>query len=136
MIKTSKQIETDFYRFLLPIEEVISGKVYRDGLRPRNSAKEDAVVIFTTGLSEQVQTGIITINVFVPDLPNHDKNCGVWVENGLRCQVIEEWLQNWIVTNNFNNYFVTLTNTIHTQKDYDSINQHFVVCQIKYKYFD
>ena len=40
-------------------------------MRPRDSSLEDAVVIFTTGLSGQVQTGVLTVNIFVPKISNN-----------------------------------------------------------------
>ena len=63
MAKTSKQIQGDVYRLLKnsTLSSMISGDVYRgDGKtsnRPRDSRKEDAVVIFTSGLSGDIQTG-------------------------------------------------------------------------------
>ena len=53
MAKTSKQIQGDVYRLLQDsvLSGMISGEVYRSGYRPRDSNREDAVVIFTTGLA-------------------------------------------------------------------------------------
>lgn len=58
MAKTSKQIQGDVYRLLQDsvLSGMISGEVYRSGYRPRDSNREDAVVIFTTGLPDEVQT--------------------------------------------------------------------------------
>lgn len=55
MAKTSKQIQGDVYRLLQDsvLSGMISGEVYRSGYRPRDSNREDAVVIFTTGLPDE-----------------------------------------------------------------------------------
>lgn len=70
-IKTSAQIEKDFYRLVKSsaIASSIGGKVYRNGTRPRNSKSEDAVVTFVAGLDGQIQDGVVVVNVFVPKKP-------------------------------------------------------------------
>lgn len=74
MAKTGKQIQGDIRKLLMDstLYTQISGEVYRNGYRPRDSRKEDAVVIFTAGLPEQIQTGVVTINIFVPDIDCDD----------------------------------------------------------------
>ena len=66
MAKTSRQVQGDVYRKLRksPIAEVITGGVYREGQRPRDSPHEDAVVIFTAGTTGDIQRGVVTINTF------------------------------------------------------------------------
>ena len=64
MAKTGKQIQGDVYQLLRDstLYTMISGEVYRSGNRPRDSKKEDAEVIFTTGLTDQIQSGVVTVN--------------------------------------------------------------------------
>lgn len=52
MAKTGKQVQGDIYQLLKDstLYTMISGDVYRNGYRPRDSRLEDAVVIFTAGL--------------------------------------------------------------------------------------
>lgn len=45
----------------------ISGEIYRQGDRPKDSQKEDVVVIHTAGLAGQTQRGVLTIHLFVPE---------------------------------------------------------------------
>ena len=68
-MKTGGQVETDFYRAAKKTElsRKISGEVYRDGFRPRNSKKEDIIIRLTTLSVGQLQEGVLTILVFVPD---------------------------------------------------------------------
>lgn len=136
MAKTGKQIQGDVYRLLRgsDLSKKISGKVYRNGLRPRNSRKEDAIVAFTTGLPDQVQTGVVTVNIYVPDIDPEDN--GTWLEDGIRTEEIENLAQAWVdsLTAEVSCYKFKLQQTINTEAE-PSINQHFVVVKLKYEYF-
>jgi hypothetical protein len=96
MAKTSKQIQGDVYRLLQDsvLSGMISGEVYRSGYRPRDSNREDAVVIFTTGLPDEVQTGVVTVNIYVPDTDLYGN--GVLVEDGQRTEEIERLANDWV----------------------------------------
>lgn len=136
MAKTSKQVQGDIYRLLKgsTLYSMISGDVYRNGLRPRDSRKEDAVVIFTTGLPYQIQTGVVTVNIYVPDIDPYDN--GVLVEDGERTEEIERLAQQWVdsLTTDKSCYKFRLQQTIYTEEEPD-INQHFIVVKLGYEYF-
>jgi hypothetical protein len=70
MIKTEYEFEQDFYNIVKDCEVAkhVSGKVYKSGLRPPDSDKEDIVVKITTVDSNQLQKGVVTIVIFVPDI--------------------------------------------------------------------
>ena len=114
---------------------MISGEVYRQGYRPRDSRNEDAVVIFTTGLTDEIQTGVVTVNIFVPDIDPY--NNGIWVEDGKRTEEVERLAQEWIdsLTADKSCYKFELQQTIYTEEEAE-INQHFVVIKLKYEYYD
>ena len=137
MVKTSKQVQGDIYCMLKDstLYTMISGEVYRQGYRPRDSQKEDAVVIFTTGLSNQIQTGVVTVNIFVPDIDPYEN--GVWVEDGERTEEIERLAEKWVesLTTDKSCYKFELQQTIYTEEEAE-INQHFIVIKLKYEYFD
>lgn len=136
MAKTGKQIQGDIRRLLRDstLYSMISGEVYRNGYRPRDSRKEDAVVTFTAGLPDQIQTGVVTVNIFVPDI-DPDAN-GTWVENGRRTEEVEKLAQEWAdsLTAEVSCYKFRLQQTIYTEAEPD-IHQHFVVVKLKYEYF-
>lgn len=69
-MKTGGEIEADFYSAIQNTElaKSVSGKVYRSDFRPRNSKKEDIIVRFTAVTSGQMQDGVVTVLVFVPDI--------------------------------------------------------------------
>lgn len=136
MAKTGKQIQGDIRRLLKDstLYTQISGEVYRNGYRPRDSRMEDAVVTFTAGLPDQIQTGVVTVNIFVPDIDPEDN--GTWLEDGRRTEEIEKLAQAWAdsLTAEVSCYKFKLQQTIYTEAE-PSINQHFVVVKLKYEYF-
>ena len=136
MAKTSKQIQGDVYRLLRDstLYSMISGEVYRNGQRARDSSKEDAVVTFTAGLPTQIQTGVVTISIFVPDIDPFDN--GILIEDSNRTEEIEALAQAWFesLTADVSCYKFDLQQTITT--DYaEEIKQHFVVVKLHYEYF-
>lgn len=72
--KTEQDIERDFYAFVKDsaIGTAIKGKVYRSEMRPSDAKTEDVVVRFLSGLDEQIQTGVVILNVYVPDVKLKD----------------------------------------------------------------
>lgn len=134
--RTAKQIQGDVYALLMesPISSMISGGVYRSGMRPRDSRLEDAVVIFTAGLPTQIQSGVVTINIYVPDIDPFSN--GVLVEDALRTSQVEIAAAEWVnsLANGVSDYLFSLRQTICTETDAE-INQHFVVIKLGYKYF-
>ena len=136
MAKTSKQVQGDVYRLLRDstLYSMISGEVYRGGQRPRDSRNEDAVVIFTAGLPTEIETGVVTVNIFVPDIDPFDN--GVLVEDSQRTEELEILAQNWVdsLTAEVSNYKFELQQTIMTDAD-EETHQHFVVIRLYYRYY-
>lgn len=133
-MKTAKDIQGDILAMLRSssIAELISGGVYRAGYRPRDSRLEDAVVIFTAGVPTQVQTGVVTVHIYVPDITLD----GVQVEDGERTATLERALQDWAdtLTPALSPYKFSLQATVSTE-DAPDISQHFVVAMLRYEYF-
>lgn len=136
-ILTSKRVQGDVYRLLRKssLAGLISGKVYRKGMRPRDSKKEDAVVIFTTGLTDQIQTGVVTVNIYVPDRDGDE--AGTLEEDGERTEELEAAAAAWVKTLNKQGtcYQFKLRQAIYTEAEPET-HQHFVVVKLGYKYFD
>lgn len=137
MAKTGKQIQGDIRSMLRtsPIKEAISGDVYRNGLRPRDSRLEDAVVTFTTGTPEEVQEGVVTVNIFVPDIDPY--NNGVTVEDTARTEELESLADAWVKSLSAAQscYKFRLLQTIYTEEEAE-IKQHFVVIKLYFRYYD
>jgi hypothetical protein len=133
-MKTAKEIQGDVIGLLKNsgLAGTVNGRVFREGYRPRNSRAEDIVVIFTTGLPGQLHVGVVTVNVFIPDI--EDQDSGVAVENGRRCGELEVACSDWVesLTTAVSDYRFTLQQTIYTENDAE-IKQHFVVIKLKYE---
>lgn len=137
MAKTSKQVQGDIYRLLRNsvLHTQLSGEVYREGMRPRDSRKEDAVVIFTTGIPDEIETGVVTVNIYVPDIDPYEN--GVFVEDGERTAQLETLSQRWVdsLLGSGTNYVFELRQTIYTEAEPD-IKQHFVVVKLGYRLYE
>lgn len=136
MAKTATQVEGDIRRLLQDstLYTMISGEVYRNGLRPRDSRKEDAVVIFSTGVPSQIETGVVIVNLYVPDIDPYGD--GVLVENGQRVEELESLAQEWVdsLTAEVSCYRFRLQQTIYTDSE-PEIGQHVIVIRLLYEYF-
>ena len=137
MAKTGKQVQGDVLTLLKNsvLPTIISGGVYRNGYRPRDSKQEDAIVIFTAGLPTEIQTGIVTVNIYVPDIDPFAN--GVLVEDGQRCEELERAAALWVnsLTCAVSKYKFKLQQTIYTEEEPD-IKQHFIVVKLRYEYFE
>lgn len=133
-MKTAKEIQDDVWRLLRDsiLADELSGGMYKPGYRPRDSRKEDAIVKYTTGISDQIQEGIVTINIFVPDIDPY--NDGVMVEDGNRTTQIERMAQDWVdqIATEVSDYDISLSEPIYTEDEPD-IDQHFVVVRLNYR---
>lgn len=134
---TASQVQGDVYQFLKgsDLAKSLSGEVYRRGYRPRDSRLEDAEVIFTTGLPGEIERGVVTINIYCPDIDPY--NDGVYVENGQRISEIEKAADNWVKTlvAGRSNYLFSLKEAIHSTSDAET-RQHFVVIKLNYRYYE
>ncbi len=135
-MKTGHQIQSDVFALLKDSAFIggLSGALYRQGTRPRDSKLEDCVVIFTTADAEQVQNGVVTLNVYVPDI--YPFGTGTPVENIARCEELEGRLQEWVnaQTAGVSDYLFRLKSAVHTQRD-ETIHQSFVVARLSFKLF-
>jgi hypothetical protein len=136
MMKTAKQIQGDIIGLLRGshLANAVNGEVYRFGYRPRDSSKEDIIVVFTTGVPDQIQTGIVTLNIYVPDVEDEATGDGSMLENGRRCEALEvaacEWAES--LTADKSDYRFSLQHTVYTEEEPD-IKQHFVAVKLKYE---
>lgn len=135
---TGKEVQTDIINLLKgsALAATVSGDVYRNGCRPRNSGLEDIVVTFTAGLTGQIETGVVTVNIFVPDITPYADN-GVKVEDMKRTAELERAAQDWVdsLTAGVSNYLFSLQSTIQTSID-GIAGEHFVTVRLLYKYYD
>lgn len=133
---TGYQIVDDVIGLLkgTPVVSEAKGGIYHGGQRPRDSQKEDIVVIYTTADAGQFQSGVVTVNVYVPDIRSSHR--GVLVTDIRRCGVIEAALRSSVdsLTADKSGYLFELREAVHTQRD-DDIQQSFVVAHIGFKHY-
>lgn len=134
MRKTGGEIETDVFNILKSstLKKSIGGWVYREGVRPINAKTEDAVIVFLSGLDGQIQTGVVNVNVYIPNIDNGE-NKGVLVKNIARCIEVEKLCMALVESISISNeYKFSLDSMIKSFKA-DDIDQHFINCRLKFK---
>lgn len=130
MIKTEIQVERDFYSFVKrsKLGKAIKGSVYRSDMRPANAQTEDLIVKFLAGLDEQVQSGVVIFNLYVPDIPHAD---GRKVPNKNRIGELEELILAFVETAGGTEYWLETDATPTTMRN-EEIEQHFIYARIKF----
>jgi hypothetical protein len=131
MRKTGSEIEADVYAIInaSALKTAVNGNVYKEGIRPLGAKTEDIVVSFLTGLDDQIQTGVLNVNIYVPDIDNGEK---VLVKNISRCKALEIIANTLIQGLKAGEYRFKLASIIQTFKA-DGISQHFINCKIKFQ---
>lgn len=130
---TAGQIESKVYDLLSDslLKTIIGGKIYKEDTRPSDSKNEDIVISFLDGRDDQIQSGIVVVNAYVPDIDNGDR--GIKVKNIERCIELEHALNLFSESISIHEDFMFKTDkTIKTFKE-DDIQQHFVNLRLKYK---
>lgn len=86
---TSDELLTKVYEAIKDdVANIIDGFVYQDGCRPYNSiGSEDAVVSVSTLSADQVQEGVIALNIFVPNINNAT---GLYMPNRARLLALSQ----------------------------------------------
>jgi hypothetical protein len=132
MKKTGSTFEKEVFQLIRDssLKSIISGGIYRDGMRPFNSDKEDVIVSFLTGIDGQFQRGIVNINIFVPDI---DFGGQSKVKNIARCNLIEQVCSGIISSLKKDGYRFSLDSLIQTFKA-EETSQHFVNVKLRFDY--
>lgn len=129
-IKTEKQIEKDIFRIIKasPINTMIGGTLYRNGMRPRNAKTEDAVVAFLSGLDGQFQTGVVLLNIYVPMTQNASSDK---ITDISRVDTLETAVKDFFDECSEVNYLFELRETPYSE-DLDEIEQTRINVRIHY----
>lgn len=134
---TQRKVERDFRDRLLasPLAREISGEVYYRGTVPRDKRGEYATVMFTAGHPGQIESGTVTVNVYVPDIDPCDN--GVFMEDMARTEILEELASEWAVALEVEDpdYLVSLADSVHTTAEPET-DRHFIVVRLNYRYLN
>ncbi len=134
MTKTGQQVENDIYGMVKnsPLAVLIDGDVYKFGMRPKDSEKEDIIVKFVQGYDRQIQSGTVVVNVYIPDFDPYQN--GIFSRDITRCTEIEVAANSWVksLTAEKSNYKFRLAQTIYTEEEKE-LRQHFVTIRLKFR---
>lgn len=130
MIKTASEIESDIYKLVMasPLKNAITGEICPDGTRLLDSYDEDAVIGFLAGIGNQVQEGVVNINIYVTDIDGG----GTKVKNGARCNELEKVIRDVVENLPTEEYDFSLGQTIKTFKA-EGVGQHYVNARLQFR---
>jgi hypothetical protein len=131
-IKTETEIEKDVFRVIKAstLPSVIGGEVYRKGMRPLDSQKEDAVVSFLSGMDGQEQNGVVVLDVYVPRIKH-----GTYtnkVRNIPRIEALERVIVD-LFANLDNTEYLFSVDTTPQSLDMDDTQQTMIYTRINYR---
>lgn len=131
MRKTGSEIEQDVFDIIASssLSEEIGGEVYKEGTRPLDPKTEDAVVSFVTGLDGQIQTGVVNINIYVPNIDNGSR---VLVKDSARCKYLERKADEIIRALKPTDYRFSLGGIIQTFR-LEEMETYFVNVKLKFE---
>lgn len=131
MAKSGSQIERDFYALIKAssLGKGIYGKVYRSEMRPANATTEDIVLKFLAGEDEQVQTGVVVCNIYVPDVLNKE---GRKVIDHERIAALEELALDFIENSKDTEYSIKTDGSMQTYLN-EEIGQHLINVRIRFQ---
>lgn len=128
MIKSELQIEQDIYNLLKgELKSMISGSVYKNGMRPIDAQTEDAVIAVSDASADQIQLGHVQINVYVPnikDMPDKARMTELSEQHENLCE-----LMNALTTDEYTFY------PSRAARPYEvpELRQHFVNFEIEFE---
>lgn len=127
---TANDIERFFFSKVKegPLGQEIGGRVYRSEMRPDGSRAEDIVVKFISGMDGQEQTGVVIVNVYVPDVI-HD---GRMVADDARIGELESLAVDLPGTMNGELLYVWSESTPYAV-NVEEIKQHAVTVRLNFK---
>lgn len=131
--KNALRIEDDVYKTLVDVfSGIIGGTLYKEGTRPIDATTEDAVIVVSSGDAEQVQTGRMHINIYVPDVDNGSGNL---VEDKARLAELADYDETIVETLNnvlYEEYSFHLYKMTDTFPE-PGINQHFANVNLEFE---
>lgn len=127
-MKTEAEILDDISRYIAStMKEQITGDVYTDK-RPTNSAKEDIFVHVLATLPAQIQTALINVRIYVPNLQRQADS----VRNKKRIRELSRLAMNVLSSHIQDGWYIVL----EEQSVEESIDnrQHVIINRIYYRY--
>jgi hypothetical protein len=132
MTKTGGEIVTVVYNSVKSssLRLAVEGDLYRDDERPDNATTEDIVVSILAGDNEQIQSGFINLNIYVPDGVNQE---GVKAKDSKRCTELEIIANAFVGSISLLSEYQFALDKIVQSFAVEGIEQHFINCRIKFR---
>ena len=129
MTKTEQQIERDLYAMIKAssLGTSIRGSVYRSEMRAADATTEDVIVKFLAGVDEQIQQGVVVINIYVPDI-RYD---GRLVPDKSRIGELQQLVIDFIEQCDSVEYWIVPDSTPYTAS-VEGVDQHVIISRIKF----
>lgn len=108
----------------------LRGEVLRSEMREADAKTEDLVVKFLAGLDEQIQTGVVILNIYVPDVRYGSK--GRMVEDKKRIEVLESLVNDFIENGGGTEYWLKSDATPTTIAE-EEIKQHKICARVHFQ---
>ena len=130
---TGQILENYLFERIRSLSLPITGKFYKRGTRPMGSKKEDCVVGFISGNSNQIQEGECVVNIYVNDIMARD---GQYYKDFSRCVELEALMVAIPgELNTLGNIRFEKSDIVRTFEERD-LNQHYVSLKLKYKHLN
>ncbi len=127
-MKTEAEILDDISRYIAStMKEQITGDVYTDK-RPTNSAKEDIFVHVLATLPAQIQTALINVRIYVPNLQRQTDS----VRNKKRVRELSRLAMHVLSSHIQDGWYIVM----EEQSVEESVDnrQHVIINRIYYRY--
>lgn len=130
-MKTEIEIERDFYTLIKDssLGAALRGSLYRSEMRPANADGEDLIVKFLAGTDEQIQSGTVLLNLYVPDV---EIDGGRKVADKSRIGELQRLILDFVEDCDDTDYWIKTDGTPYSTYNPD-IEQHLIVTRLKFQ---
>lgn len=130
-MKTEIEIERDFYTLIKDssLGAALRGSLYRSEMRPANADGEDLIVKFLAGTDEQIQSGTVLLNLYVPDV---EIDSGRKVADKNRIGELQRLILDFVEDCDDTDYWIKTDGTPYSTYNPD-IEQHLIVTRLKFQ---
>ena len=95
-MKSDIFIKDDVYALInnSPLASTVTGKICKQGVRPKGSDKEDVVIAVVANLNGQIQEAVVNVNIYVADdIKSDGQNQEATIRLRELCRIASETLE-------------------------------------------
>lgn len=95
-MKSDILIKDDVYELIKksPLASAVTGKICKQGVRPKGSDKEDVVISVIANLNGQIQEAVVNVNIYVADdIKSDGQNQEATIRLRELCQIASDILE-------------------------------------------